>query len=184
MGVEFDRIMDGFEGPFQPVADLMDIPAGVVRTSQEGPAGFLLSHEVNNAFSAVFTLLSQGSDVYWLTNSFSSAGTTYPEGTFWIPGGAETQTRLAPLARDLGLTFVGVTEGPKGAAMELAKPRIGLWDQYGGSSESGWVRFILDEFGMDFELVFPQELDAGNLGEKFDVLDLPGRGYPFTQAGG
>ncbi|MCJ7627992.1 MAG: hypothetical protein MUO50_06335, partial [Longimicrobiales bacterium] len=184
MGVEFDRIMDGFDGPFQPVADLMDIPAGVVRTSQGGASGFLLSHEVNNAFSAVFTLLSQGSDVYWLTNSFSSAGTTYPEGTFWIPGGTETQTHLAPLARDLGLTFVGVTEGPQGAAMKLAKPRIGLWDQYGGSSESGWVRFILDEFGMDFELVFPQELDAGNLGAKFDVLIFPEGAIPSPRPAG
>jgi hypothetical protein len=173
MGVEFDRIMDGFDGPFQEVAAVMDVPAGEVRTTQSGPAGFLLSHEVNNAFSAVFTLLSEGTDVYWLTSSFTTGGETYPEGTFWIPGGAQNQGRIEPLARELGLTFLGVTEGPQGAAMELSKPRIGLWDRYGGSMPSGWVRFILDEFGMDFELVFPQELDAGDLADKFDVLVFP-----------
>ena len=173
MGVEFDRIMDGFDGPFQEVAAVMEVPAGEVRTTQSGPAGFLLSHEVNNAFSAVFTLLGEGTDVYWLTSSFTTGGETYPEGTFWIPGGAQNRDRVEPLARELGLTFVGVTEGPQGAAMELSKPRIGLWDQYGGSMPSGWVRFILDEFGMDFQLVFPQELDAGDLADKFDVLVFP-----------
>ena len=69
----------------------------------------------------------------------------------------------ASLAQELGLTFVGAPRKPRGSALELAKPSIGLWDRYGGSMPSGWVRFILDEFGMDFELVFPPELDAGNL---------------------
>jgi hypothetical protein len=182
MGVEFDRIMDGFEGPFQEVAELMDAPAGAIRTDQEPSEGFLLSHDVNNAFSAVFTLLSQGTEVYWLTSSFTAGGTTYPEGTFWIPGGTQNQRRIEPLARELGLTFSGVSEHPRGEAMELSKPRIGLWDRYGGSMPSGWVRFILDEFGMDFELVFPQELDAGGLAEKFDVLVFPDGAIP--SAGG
>jgi len=173
MGVEFDRVMEGFEGPFQAVTDVMGVPAGVVRTSQGTPSGFLLSHEINNAFSAVYSLLSQGSDVYWLTDPFTTGGTTYPEGTFWIPGGGITARQVTPLAQELGVTFVGTSDSPTGDAMELAQPRIGLWDRYGGSMPSGWVRFILDEFGMDFELVYPQEMDAGNLAEKFDVLILP-----------
>ena len=75
-----------------------------------------------------------------------------------------------------------------GRALELAKPRIGLWDRYGGSMPSGWVRFILDEFGMDFELVFPQELDAGDLADEFDVLIFPDGAIPSprpaAEAGG
>ncbi len=178
MGVEFDRIMNGFEGPFEAVANVMDIPAGVVRTGQGGPAGFLLSHEVNNAFSAVYSLVAQGTEVYWITSPFTVGGTTYPEGTFWIPGGSPIQNRIEPLARELGLTFVGSTNAPSGAALELSQPRIGLWDRYGGSMPSGWVRFILDEFGMDFKLVFPKELDAGKLADAYDVLIFPDGAIP------
>ena len=49
---------------------------------------------------------------------------------------------------------------------------------------SGWVRFILDEFGMDFELVFPQRLDAGDLVDDFDVLIFPDGAIPALRPGG
>jgi hypothetical protein len=186
MGVEFDRILESFDGPFQEVPDLMAVPAAPIffpYATEGGTAGFLLSHEANNAYSAVFSLLSQGIEVYWLTEPFTAGGTTYSEGTFWVPGeGAEAA--VAPLASELGVTFVGTSAQPEGAALELAKPRIGLWDQYGGSMPSGWVRFILDEFGMDHQLVFPQELDAGNLAAKYDVLIFPDGAIPSLRPGG
>ena len=52
----------------------------------------------------------------------------------------------------------------------MRAPRIGLWDQYGGSMESGWTRWILEQFEFPFERVFAPELDAGNLNAKYDVL--------------
>ncbi len=182
MGVEFDRVMTTFDGPFQAIPDVMEIPAGIVQATG-GSEGFLLSHEVNNAYSAVFSLLSQGTDVYWLKDVVSVSGSTFPEGTVWIPGGSRTEARVAALAAELGLTFFGVAEAPQGAAMELEKPRIGLWDRYGGSMPSGWMRFILDDFGMDYEVVFPKELDEGNLGKKFDVLIFPDGAIPAMRAG-
>jgi hypothetical protein len=46
------------------------------------------------------------------------------------------------------------------------------------------MRFILDEFGMDHELVFPPELDAGNLNQKYDVLIFPDGAIPAARPGG
>ncbi len=177
MGVEFDRILDGFDGPFQVVPDLMETPAGSV-VGLARPEGFLLSHEVNNAFTAVFRLLSQGREVFWLTEPFAVEGATLPAGTFFIPGGSAVQPVLEGLARELGVTFVGAREGPRGSALELARPRIGLWDRYGGSMPSGWVRFVLEQFGFDYQLVFAQELDAGGLADKYDVLIFPDGAIP------
>jgi hypothetical protein len=179
MGVEFDRILDGFDGPFQEVQDLMEIPAAPIFTPSGGQAaGFLLSHEANNSFSAVFSLLNRGADVYWLTEPFDVGNRAYPEGTFWISTDGLPRGLVGDLGRDLGITFIGSANAPSGSALELAKPRIGLWDRYGGSMPSGWVRFILDQFGMDHELVYPQELDAGNLAEKYDVLIFPDGAIP------
>ncbi len=53
--------------------------------------------------------------------------------------------------------------------MELEPVKIGLVDRYGGSMPSGWTRMILEDFEFDFELVFPPDLDAGDLSE-YDVL--------------
>ena len=49
---------------------------------------------------------------------------------------------------------------------------------------SGWVRFMLEEFEFDYRLVFPQELDAGNLNDSFDVLIFPDGSIPSGTGGG
>ena len=43
---------------------------------------------------------------------------------------------------------------------------------------SGWVRWILEQYEFDFEVVYPQTLDAGNLKAKYDVLLFPDGGIP------
>jgi len=182
MGVDFDRILDGFDGPFRPVTDLMDpVPGSVVGS---GDAGYLLTHEAREAFTAVNRLQFEGLPVYWLQDAYNQGSVSYPAGTFFIPASSKVDERLPQLARELGLDFQRVARGPSGDALELRKPRIGLWDQYGGSIPSGWVRFILEEFDYDFELVFPPELDAGNLAERFDVLIFPDGAIPSVRAGG
>jgi hypothetical protein len=178
MGVEFDRILDGFDGPFQPVNEIMVPPQGSVIPAPGSSVGYLLAHDSNNAFKAVYALLSEGRNVFWLTQPMASGGRTFPKGTYWVPDTGNMTGRLSALARELGVDFHGSSASPSGQAMALRKPRIGLWDQYGGSAPSGWIRFILEEFGYDYSLVFPQELDAGDLASRFDVLIFPDGAIP------
>ena len=60
--------------------------------------------------------------------------------------------------------------GPDAQGVRVRTPRIGLWDQYGGSMPSGWTRWILEQFEFPFTRVFAPELDAGNLNAKYDAL--------------
>jgi len=76
-------------------------------------------------------------------------------------------------AEEIGLIFTAVTDRPSGGMMQLHPVRIGLWDQYGGSMPSGWVRWLMEQYEFPYELVFPQGLDAGNLRAQFDVIILP-----------
>jgi hypothetical protein len=169
MGVVFDRILDGFDGPFEKIVGLARPPAGRVRTVPNA-VGFLLSHQVNDAFTAINRLLREGEEVYWLKEPFTLDGTTYPPGTIYIPARATTPALLEKLARDLGLAFEATERHPSGHAFKLRPLRIGLWDRYGGSMPSGWVRWLLEQFEFPFTVVYPPTLDAGNLSEKFDVL--------------
>jgi hypothetical protein len=52
----------------------------------------------------------------------------------------------------------------------LREMKVGLFDRYGGSMPSGWLRQQLERFNFTFERVFPPVLDAGNLAQKYDVL--------------
>jgi hypothetical protein len=57
-----------------------------------------------------------------------------------------------------------------------------LWDQYGGSIDSGWARWILEQFQFRFEKTFPPMLDAGNLNARYDVLVFVEGGIPSPRA--
>jgi hypothetical protein len=169
MGVEFDRILDGFEGPFEKIEGFAEAPAGTV-ASASGAAGFLLSHEMNDAFIAMNRLFANRQEVYWLSEPYTSGGKTWPAGTMYIPAGSGTQRMLQGMASELGLSFEGAQTAPPGDAMRMRSVRIGLWDRYGGSMPSGWTRWLFEQFEFDYELVYPQTLDAGNLNSKYDVL--------------
>ncbi|HEX6161834.1 MAG TPA: M14 metallopeptidase family protein [Vicinamibacterales bacterium] len=181
MGVKFDRILDGFDGPFEKVTGLQKPAPGRV-TEAAGAVGYVVAHHQNDAFIAVNRLLKANEEVFFVAdrNWQSSDGT----GAIFISAKPTTKAVLDKAAADLGLNFTAVTQRPSGATHRLTKPRIGLWDQYGGSMPSGWTRWLLEQYEFDFERVFPQTLDAGNLKSKFDVIIFPDGGIPETDGGG
>src|SRR5213595_3737640 len=135
MGVQFDRILDAFDGPFARVA-------GFARVSppRVGPAaaGYAFSHSQNDAFYAVNRLLAHGDTVYTLRNPLSINGRTYDIGTFYVPAKTSTRSFLARLAEERGIEFDPFHTEVSPASLQRIRPaRIALWDQYGGSITSG-----------------------------------------------
>jgi hypothetical protein len=178
MGIKYDRILDGFDGPFEKIPDLAPVPKGNVTPAAAG-GGYLVSHQVNDSFVAVNRLLKASEDVYWLKSAVSANGKQYPVGTMYVTAKATTLPILQKLATDKGLTFDAVPSKPAGDSIKLKPVRIGLWDQYGGSMPSGWTRWLFEQYEFPFEVVFPQTLDAGNLNAKFDVLVFVDGGIPL-----
>ena len=177
MGIRFDRILDGFDGPFEKLEDVVSPPPGRVEPVGRN-GGWLLSHRVNDAFIAVNRLLAAGEQVYWLREPVRAGTERHPVGTFFIPASDRALPILRELAREKGLSFEAVGSRPRAEAFALRPVRIGLWDRYGGSMPSGWVRWLFEQFEFPFQLVFAPELDRGNLREKFDVLVFVGGAIP------
>ena len=168
MGVKFDRILDGFDGPFErlPYGQLQNPPAGQVGT---GASGWIVSHRANNSFILLNRLLKAGAEVYWL----KAAPAGHPElgaGSLYIPASEAAAPIVVRAAKELGLDALAVNAKPAGDALKLAPMRIALWDQYGGSIPSGWTRWLFEQFEFPFEVVYPQQIDAGNLRAKYDVI--------------
>lgn len=169
MGIAFDRILEGFDGPFEPVPDLLPPPPAPVADA-ESAAGFLVDPRLNDSFRAVNRLLAAGEDVDRFSGPVTAGGISLPPGAFWVASGDGTVGRLREIATELGVAFHGVRRRPSVPSAPLSPVRIGLWDRYGGSIASGWTRWVLEQFEFPFELVFPQRLDAGALRDDFDVL--------------
>jgi hypothetical protein len=179
MGVEFDRILDGLEGPFEKIDGFAVAPAGTV-AGPSNPAGFVLSHQVNDAARVSNRLLAAGQDVFWLSQPISSNGVEYPAGSLYIPGNGSGIQIVQRAATDIGLKFDGLRTAPSGNALKLNPVRIGLWDEYGGSMPSGWTRWLMEQFEFPFEVVYPQALDEGDLARRFDVLVFVTGGIPAS----
>ena len=166
MGVQFDRILEGFDGPFQRVDDELKLPAGTV-TGPATASAYLFSPASNQAFRAVNRLLAAGERVDRL-----------PDGRFRAVSREGTRPRLAEIATATGVSFEGVTDAAVPAGQPLQAVRIALWDRYGGSMPSGWLRLVLEQFEFAYEVVYAPQLDAGNLAARFDVLILPDGALP------
>jgi hypothetical protein len=173
MGIEFDRVLDGFSGPFDRIEGLAKPPAGSV-PKVDAAAGFLLDRATNDSFIVVNRLLSKHLRVQRLRQPLEREGKTYPVGTWYIPNDAEVVGVLRRCAVELGLNFVPVEQSLRTERTDVTARRVALWDRYGGSMDSGWIRWILEQFQFDFQVVFAPEFDKGALKEHYDVLILPG----------
>jgi hypothetical protein len=176
MGVKFDRILDSFDGPFEKVNGLQHPPVTAILGS--GSAGYLISHQQNDAFILVNRLLKNGDEVYWLKQPVTLGGRDVGAGTMFVPARPETSAVIQKATSELGVTVQAVDRRPAGAALKLKPVRIGLWDQYGGSMTSGWLRWIFEQFEFPFEVVYPATLDQGDLASHFDVLVFPSGAMP------
>ena len=173
MGVDFDRVLDAFDGPFVPVSGLAH-PAVAIAVPPAGAAAFLLSRSVNDVFAVVNRVLAQGGHAFTLATPLSLDGRRYDAGTFYIPLTTAAREIVANAQRQAGVSaeWTGVP-APAASLRPLRLPRIALYDQYGGLITSGWARFIFDEFGFPYQVIYPRDVDAGNLRERFDVIVLP-----------
>jgi hypothetical protein len=176
MGVQFDRILDGFDGPFQklPYGELQS-PKGQIEGSAS--AGYVLNARANNAFLAVNDLLKSGAEVYRLPGGVPGMPTV-EAGSFFVPASAKAKTTLEKSANELSLDVTGVSKRPAGTLTKVAPARIALWDTYGGSMPSGWVRWLMEQYRFPMQVVYTQDIDAGDLRKKYDVIVFVTRAIP------
>ncbi|MGH7476285.1 MAG: M14 family metallopeptidase [Longimicrobiales bacterium] len=170
MAVDFDRVLEGFDAPTRRIESWNATPpAGIVET-RGGTDGWLLDGALNDAYNAALQLIAAGETVFRLTDDWEHRDREYQPGDFYVLAGQATQSRLENLARELGISFHAATSTPGGDHVRVNLPRVALWDRYGGSMPSGWTRWIMEQWHVPFEVVYPGDLDAGNLRERFDVI--------------
>jgi len=163
MDVKFDRIQDDFNGPFEknPYGQLLNpenkIPSG---------SGYVLSAAQNDSYTAVNDLLKNKVDVYRSTEN----------GDFYVSSAGKSILEKANVK-------IKSATPPKDKT-KVTAARIALWDNYGGSMASGWLRFMMEKYHYNATLIYPQDIDAGNLKSKYDVIIFVGGAIPAVQGGG
>ena len=178
MGIKFDRITEGFDGPFvkNPHGQMITLTGNTVKNSA---AGYILDAGANISFKAVNDLIKAGVDVYRISNVVSGAG--YSNGSFYIPAAGKTKSVIDKIALENPVQFIAPNQKPN-TLSKIKKARIALWDTYGGSMPSGWVRFLLEKQGYTFDVIYPKDIDTGNLRLLYDVIVFVGGAIPAVES--
>jgi len=159
MGIDFDRILEDFTGPFDALAygDIQK-PLGKIINSQYNSYGYTFSTKDNASYIAVNELLNAGEIVYKNKEQY------------FVRHSDKINNSITKLSTDYGILFTSVTTPLSDTLKKIQPIRIGLWDKYGGSMSSGWVRWIFEQYHFSFKLIYAKEIDSVNLNANYDVL--------------
>jgi hypothetical protein len=167
MGVKFDRIIAAFDGPFAQLPyGQIETPAGT--TLPPAKKGYLIDALSNNAFIAVNDLLNAGVKVSRTTN-----------GAFYVPAGSKSLEILTKATAGLGIKVTAADKAPEQLKV-IAPLRIAIWNTYGGSIPAGWLSWLMEQYHYSYKMIYSQEVDAGELRKKYDMLIFVTGAIPDT----
>lgn len=164
-------IPDGLKQKRVPV-DKEVVPAPVELSGKE-PRFWMLSPRRNDAYRVVFHLLKKRARVYRLNQRVFLKDKVLIPGTFLIPGTESTAVREA--AKQFG---VPLEEAPSElpadiSVLQVRYPRVGIYDVYGGNMDEGWTRWLLEQYGIDYQKIWGGDLRDGRVLRRLDVLIIP-----------
>jgi hypothetical protein len=130
--------------------------------------GYVLSAKLNDSFRAVNLLLEKGVTV---RRALHDSGTVMA-GDFLVGNGSNAA--LAEVAKITGVAFVALSGGAPADMYEIRKPRVAMYQRYGGGNmDEGWTRLMFEQFNVPFTSIMDKELKGDDLKSKFDVIVLP-----------
>ncbi|MGH8138999.1 MAG: M14 family zinc carboxypeptidase [Steroidobacteraceae bacterium] len=101
---------------------------------------------------------------------FSAAGDDYPPGSWILPAQRGLEQSVRGIAMRLGLDFTAVEAAPDVASHDAPVPRLGLWVPWADTDTIGWARYSLDQRRIPYIYVRDEDIRAGRLRDKYDVL--------------
>lgn len=139
--------------------------AGAVAAA--APLGYLLDARLNDSYRAVNLLLDKGVAVR--RAGATSADGAVRAGDFLVAAGD-----AAEIAKQTGVDFVALKAAVTSGAYDVRKPRIAMYQRYGGGNmDEGWTRLMFEQFNVSSKPLMDAELKGAGLEAKYDVIVLP-----------
>ena len=135
--------------------------------AEQGAHGYAFQDESNSSLYALFSLLKHGLRAYRIAGAGQQADTIY------LPPQKNLAAELTNVAAKFPVQITASGEMPKGPAVEVHLPRIGLYQSWVPSMDEGWTRWIFDQNGIPYTRVVDADIRNGNLNQHLDVIVLP-----------
>lgn len=109
-------------------------------------------------------------DVEIAEKSFTAGEPSYTAGSWIIPEQKGVTEALQEVGNQLALTFHSVNVLPSVPRHPAKVPRLGVWVPWADTDSIGWVRYSLDQRKVPYLYLRDEDIRAGNLLDKIDVL--------------
>ncbi|MFO7769628.1 MAG: M14 family zinc carboxypeptidase [bacterium] len=165
MGVRADPVETPLEARLTEVRGWID-PEGEV---DRGARGYVVDGRLNDAFHAVNLLFEAGAEM----RRVDEDGNGVKTGDFVATGGI-SQADAVRIAAETGVDFMPLDQDVTGISHPIRRQRIGMYRRYwGGNMDEGWTRLMLEDFGFPYTSLRDEQILAGDLHAKWDVIILP-----------
>ena len=141
------------------------------RVLGESAFGYALDCRLNDSYAAVNRLLASGASVWRAKTPVNCGGTRLPLGSFVVEDvGREDLERMAS---ETHVTIHPLT-GEVREKTRVSPPKIGVYQRYyGGNSDEGWTRLVLEQFGFPYKTLMDDDVKKGSLSGEFSVVVIP-----------
>jgi len=135
------------------------------------PAGWAILNYGSNNLTALRYRLK---DIKVQANeqAFKSGEMDIPAGSFIVA----PNNNVKAVVEQMGLKAVALSAAPTGPMHDVDLPRLAVFTTWGSTQEVGWVRHALDQFGVQYELIYKERIKRGNLRDAYDMILIPNQG--------
>ncbi len=147
---------------------LSEAPQPRAQVAGEGPVYLLKDTGQEGLLEARYRLARF--QVAIAERAFSAGGSEYPAGSWILTAQAGLGAAVRELAAKQALEFASVAAAPNVTSHAAPVPRLGLWVPWADTDTIGWARYTLDQRHIPYIYVRDEDIRAGKLRDKYDVL--------------
>ncbi len=130
----------------------------------------VLNYGSNNLISLRYKLKAAKVQANEVT--FKAGDTDVPVGSLIVPANDASRAAI----EQLGLKAIALAAMPPVLMHEVDLPRLAVFTTWGSTQEVGWVRHALDQFGVQYDLIYKERIKQGNLRDAYDMILVPNQG--------
>ena len=129
----------------------------------------------NNAFRLINRAIAGGATLRFLP---ATAG----RGARYLLAGPDG-SRVDAMAKELWVSGERMNV-PRNITTLAVPTRIALYKAAGGNMDQGWTEWLFDTYDFKYTLIGPEDIRAGKLGDRFDVVVMASQGLTSAGRGG
>lgn len=141
---------------------------GTVKSARATNAGIAVAHlGSNNMITFRYRLKDVPMQI--AEKAFKIDSMEFPAGSFVITDLSKAAAVRAAV-ESLGLTASTFAAAPTVPMHAADLPRVAIYSAWTSTQNLGWYRLTFEQFGVPYDLIFKEQVKAGNLRAKYDVI--------------